>query len=68
MLEDFVENEGETGFMPVKIFKNSEKFIANPVTFLVIPMTIAQAKAEGLIPGVLTVEDDDNSLAPITAG
>ena len=65
--EDYREREGDTGFMPVVITKDSEQFLASPVTFIVIPWTVAQAMDQGLIPGVITVPPD-NSFSPNRAG
>ena len=65
---NYREREGDTGFMPVTIVKDSEKFLANPVTFIVIPWTIAQAEAEGLIPGMITVPYYGNPFSPNSAG
>ena len=53
--------------MPVVIIKTSEKFLDNPITFIVIPWTVAEAEAEGLIPGVIAVPDDD-PFSPNRAG
>ena len=35
--------------MPVIIEKASDIFIANPVTFMVIPLTVGEALAQGVI-------------------
>ena len=46
---DYREPEGLNAMMPVIISKASEVFIANPVTFMVIPLTVDQALAQGMI-------------------
>ena len=43
--------------MPVVIAKDSQVFLANPVTFLVIPWTVQQAIDEGLIPNLINVPE-----------
>ena len=66
--EDFYrEWEGDTGFMPVIISKDSEVFIANPIVFRVIPLTIGEAEALGLIPDVIPMIPD-SQFSPIRAG
>ena len=46
---DYREPEGPNAMMPVIISKASDVFIANPVTFMVIPLTVGQALAQGVI-------------------
>ena len=65
--EDYRSREGDTGFMPVIISKDSEVFIANLIIFRVIPLTIGEAEAQGLIPNVIpTIQD--NPFSPVGAG
>ena len=66
--EDYRSREGDTpGFMPVIISKDSEVFIANPIIFRVIPLTIGEAEAQGLITDVIPTIPD-NPFSPIRAG
>lgn len=66
--EDYREREGSTGFMPVIVAKTSfEIFLANPITFVVIPLTISEAEDRGLVPDVITVARD-NIFSPSRAG
>ena len=57
--------EGDTGFMPIIISKDSEVFLANPIIFRVIPLTLDEAEAQGLIPDVIL---PDNEFSPVRAG
>ena len=65
--EDYSEREGDTGFMPVIIAKDSDVFIANPIVFRVIPLTVSQAEAQGLIPRLIPAIPDDQ-FSPNRAG
>ena len=48
--EDYRATEGMDTAMPVLISKPSAIQIANPVTFMVIPLTFDQAFAQGIVP------------------
>ena len=50
--------------MPVVIAKVSDVFIANPVTFMVIPLTVEQALAQGVIESF----EAEDSFSPNRAG
>ena len=65
--EDYRSREGGIGFMPVIISKDFEAFIANPIVFSVIPLTLDEAEAQGLIPDVIPTIPD-NPFSPIRAG
>ena len=65
--DDYREREGGTGFMPVIISKDSEVFIANPIIFRVIPLTIGEAESQGLIPNVISAIPD-HYFSPVRAG
>ena len=66
--EDYRSREGDIpGFMPVIISKDSEVFIANPIVFRVIPLTLGQAEAQRLIPDVIPTITD-NPFSPVRAG
>ena len=47
---DYREPEGENAMMPVIISKASDVFIANPVEFMVFPITVDMALAQRVIP------------------
>ena len=65
--EEYREWEGDTGYMPVVISKDSEVRIANPIVFRVIPLTLDEAEVQGLIPDVIPAIPD-NLFSPIRAG
>ena len=46
---EYRESEGLDAMMPVIIAKASDVFLANPVTFMVIPLTVDEALAQGVI-------------------
>ncbi len=56
--------EGENAMMPVVITKTSDVFLANPVTFTIIPFTIDEAMDQG----VISTFEPLNSLSPSRAG
>ncbi len=61
---DYIQREGSNAMMPVVITKASDVFIANPVTFLVIPLTVDQA----LDQQVINSFEPLNSFSPNRAG
>ena len=61
---DYREPEGPNAMMPVIISKASDVFLANPVTFMVIPLTVDQALAQGVIPNFEPL----NQFSPNRAG
>ena len=65
--DNYRSREGDTGFMPVIISKDSEVSIAHPIVFRVIPLTIGEAEAQGLIPNVIPTISD-NRFSPVRAG
>ncbi len=61
---DYREPEGENAVMPAIISKPSDVFIANPVEFVVFPITVDQALTQDVI---LTFEPL-NPFSPNRAG
>ncbi len=61
---DYREPEGENAVMPVIISKASDVFIANPVEFMVFPITVDMALVQGVIPFFETL----NPFSPNRAG
>ena len=53
--------------MPVIITKSLETFLANPVTFVVFPLTVDEAEDQDVVPEVVSVPAD-NPFSPNRAG
>lgn len=61
---DYRQMEAPNAFMPIRVEKVSDVFLANPVELAVIPLTIDEA----LYAGVITEFEPLNDFSPNRAG